>query len=146
MFLPKELKMAKQVVIETRSNSNVDIKTSYVFDKDLIGKKEREEVVVGNITKYWVYVPEEVEPVYQTWEDKQEIIAKRRQIKAEKKQKVWSKLQEEKNERIKRYAQMAKLGELFTGELVPTDKDLESARKLQNASKRAQNKQMCKLG
>ena len=41
---------------------------------------------------------------------------------------------------------MAELGELFTGELVPTDKDLESARKLQNVSKRAQNKQMCKLG
>lgn len=146
MFLPKELKMAKQVVIETRSNSNVDIKTSYVFDKDLIGKKEREEVVVGNITKYWVYVPEEIEPVYQTWEDKQEVIAKRRQIKAEKKQKVWSKLQEEKNERIARYAKMAQLGELFTGELVPTDEDLESARKLQSVSLRAQNKQMCKLG
>lgn len=161
--------MAKQVVIETRSGKaktdflgfdeygekifrtsllgpDVKIETSYVFDADLIGKKEREEVVIGNITKYWVYVPEEIQGVEQTWFEKQNIISNRRKIKAEKKQKVWSKLQEEKNERIKRYAQMAELGELFTGELVPTDKDLESARKLQNVSKRAQNKQMCKLG
>lgn len=137
--------MAKQVVTETRNNGNVKVSISYAFDKDLIGKKEREEVVVGNITKYWVYVPEEVEPVYQTWEDKQNIIAKRRQIKAEKKQKVWSKLQEEKNERIARYAKMAQLGELFTGKLVPTDEDLESARKLQSISARAQNKKLCKL-
>ena len=137
--------MAKQVVIETRSNSNVDIKTSYVFDKDLIGKKEREEVVLGNITKYWVYVPEEIEGIEQTWKDKQDIIANRRKIKAEKKQEIWIKLQEEKEARIKRYAEMAQLGELFTGKLQPTDKDLESARKLQNASKRAQNKQLSKI-
>jgi len=138
--------MAKQVVIETRSNSNVDIKTSYVFDKDLIGKKEREEVVLGNITKYWVYVPEEIQGVEQSWKDKQDIITNRRKIKAEKKQEIWIKLQEEKEARIKRYAEMAQLGELFTGELQPTDEDLESARKLQSVSLRAQNKQMCKLG
>lgn len=163
------MKIAKQVVIETRSGKaktdflgfdengkkifrtslldpDVKIETSYVFDADLIGKKEREEVVLGNITKYWVYVPEEIQGVEQSWKDKQDIIANRRKIKAEKKSAIMSKLQEEKNERIKRYAQMAELGELFTGELVPTDKDLESARKLQNLSLRAQNKKLCKIG
>lgn len=145
MVLKKDLKMAKQVVTEVRNGDSVKITLSYEFEPALIGKKERQEVVVGNITKYWVYVPEEIEPVYQTWEDKQEVIAKRRQIKAEKKQKVLSKLQEEKNERIARYAKMAQLGELFTGKLVPTDEDLESARKLQSISVRAQNKKLCKL-
>jgi hypothetical protein len=161
--------MAKQVVIETRSGKaktdflgfdeygekifrtsllgpDVKIETSYVFDADLIGKKEREEVVIGNITKYWVYVPEEIQGVYQTWEDKQDIITNRRKIKAEKKQEIWSKLQQEKNDRIERYAKMVLKGELFTGELQPTDEDLESARKLQSVSLRAQNKKMCKIG
>lgn len=169
MFLPKELEMAKQVVIEIHktasfrgfdengnkifrktNNPKVLVTHHYRFDQDLIGKKEWEEVITwqgGNKTvKYWVRVPDNIEPVYQTWEDKQNIIANRRKIKAEKKQEIWSKLQEEKNERIKRYAEMAQLGELFTGKLVPTDEDLESARKLQSVSLRAQNKQMCKLG
>ena len=148
--------MAKQVVIETRSknaprfigfdengkkmfrhnasNGEVKIETSYIFDADLIGKKEREEVVLGNITKYWVYVPEEIQGVEQSWKDKQDIIANRRKIKAEKKQQEWIGLQEEKNERIKRYAQMAELGELFEGSLQPTDEDIESERGLQSIS------------
>ncbi|HQZ50802.1 MAG TPA: hypothetical protein PLF17_09770 [Chitinophagaceae bacterium] len=141
--------MAKQVVIEVHKGDSIEIVINYGFHEDLIGKKEREEVVTQfenmKMVKYWVYVPEEIQGVEQSWKDKQDIIANRRKIKAEKKQQEWIGLQEEKNERIKRYAQMAELGELFTGKLVPTDEDLESARKLQSISLRAQNKQLCKL-
>lgn len=155
--------MAKQVVIETRSNSSkvrfvgldengkkvfrpaasgkpVDVSYHYNFDPDLVGKKEREEVVVGNITKYWVRVPDTVVGITQSWSDKQEIIANRRKAKAANKKAAWDKLQDEKWARIARYAEMAKKGELFQGSLQPTPEDIASAVKLQKMSKRAQNK------
>lgn len=141
----KELKMAKQVVNEVRNGDSVKITYHYNFDSDLIGKKEFEEVVVGNTTKYWIRVPDEVVGVTQSWKQKQEIIANRAKIKAEKKREAWNQLQAEKRERIARYAEMAKRGELFTGELKPTAEDRISAAKLQKASLRAQNKKLCKI-
>lgn len=137
--------MAKQVVNEVRNGDSVKITYHYNFDSDLIGKKEFEEVVVGNTTKYWVRVPDEVVGVTQSWKQKQEIIANRAKIKAEKKREAWNQLQAEKRERIARYAEMAKRGELFTGELKPTAEDRISAAKLQKASLRAQNKKLCKI-
>lgn len=164
MFLPKELEMAKQVVIETRSGKSkvnflgfdengkkmfrssvfgpdVKIETSYVFDADLIGKKEREEVTIGNVTKYWVYVPETIEGVVQSYAEKKDVITARRKIKAEKKKATWNNLQEEKIARMDRYRAMIEKD----GFITPDHKDIESAQKLQKLSNRAQNKKLCKL-
>lgn len=138
--------MAKQVVTETRINGSVKVELSYEFEPTLKGKKEREEVVCGNVTKYWVSVPDKVVGgVTQSWSDKQTIIANRRKIKANNKKAVWNKLQEEKRARIARYAEMAKKGELFQGSLQPTEQDIASAVKLQKMSKRAQNKTLGKI-
>lgn len=69
----------KQVVVETRKNGNVDIATHYDFDPDLVGKKEREEVTIGNITKYWVRVADDRPECELKIPTKKEIRAKKRE-------------------------------------------------------------------
>lgn len=143
--------MAKQVVTESHAFQHVKITLSYDFDPDLIGKKEREEVVKNNgnnkIIKYWISVPEHVPNT-----DSMKVLSQRerlqikRKAKALRKRKIFNDLRAEKLERMNRYAEMVKRGELFEGTLIPTMKDRESARKLQNMCKRAQNKQLCKIG
>ncbi len=139
--------MAKQVVTESHAFDHVSITLSYDFDPALIGKKEREEVIViqsGNrkTVKYWINVADNVPNAHLIKKLSQhERLAIKRQAKALKKQEIAHKLHCEKRERMERYSRMIELGD----EIIPSDSDYESARKLQDISLRAQNKKLCKL-
>lgn len=152
--------MAKQVVTEIRSEKipvrfigydengqkifrnslfgkTVKITLSYDFDPDLVGKKEREEVVIGNITKYWVSVPDIcTAPI--TPNDFQ---AQKKVAKTKAKKDLYRKLCEEKSERIARYAKMVANWQ----EIVPTNEDRISAAQILKLSQRAQKKKVCKI-
>ena len=103
----------KQVVIETLRGQDVEVKTSYEFDADLVGKKEREEVVIGNVTKYWINVPDPTVKPISYKNRKKEISRKFHLIAA-------------KRERLRRYAEMIAAG----GEIVPSDEDVQKASEL----------------
>lgn len=129
--------MAKQVVIETRKNGSVNVSYHYGFDPDLVGKKQREEVVIGNTTKYWVSVPDKcTTPITPNDFQAQKKVAK---IKAKKD--LYRKLCEEKSERIARYAKMVANWQ----EIVPTSQDCISAAQILKLSQRAQKKKVCKI-
>lgn len=129
--------MTKQVVIETRKNGSVNVSYHYNFDPDLVGKKEREEVVIGNITKYWVKVADKcTNPITPNNFQAQKKVAK---VKAKKD--LYRKLCEEKSERIARYAKMVANWQ----EIVPTSQDCISAAQILKLSQRAQKKKVCKL-
>lgn len=129
--------MAKQVVIETRKNGSVNVSYHYGFDPDLVGKKQREEVVIGNTTKYWVLVPDKcTTPITPNDFQAQKKVAK---IKAKKD--LYRKLCEEKSERIARYAKMVANWQ----EIVPTSQDCISAAQILKLSQRAQKKKVCKI-
>lgn len=133
--------MAKQVVLEIHNSKSVTFNMSYEFDPELIGKKEREEIVhqLGTIktVKYWVRVPNLVSPItpeqFKKEKDQTKVLAKKAQ---------WKKLSEEKLARMEKYAKMVKNWE----EISFTDEDVKSASALQRMSLRAQKKSVCKLG
>lgn len=109
--------MQKQVVTEVVVGDDIQVTVSYEFDNDLKGKKQFEEVVNGNITKYWIYVPKNVDnlPVKE-WVNQNKI--------------DWDKKRREKFEliaakklRMMRYAECIARGE----EIVPTDKEISDA-------------------
>jgi len=152
--------MAKQVVIETyslsfyagvdengkkkfrpRKTPRIKIVYHYDFDPDLVGKKEREEVVVWKgakkTVKYWVRVPDIcTTPVTPNNFQAQKLAAKEQARKD-----LWRKLCEEKKERIARYRSMAANWE----EITFTNEDRISAEQILKLSKRAQKKKVCKL-
>lgn len=152
--------MAKQVVIETysfsfyagldengnkkfrpRKTPRIKITYHYDFDADLVGKKERQEVVSWNgrrkTVKYWVSVPDKcTTPVTPNDFQAQKKVAK---IKAKKD--LYRKLCEEKSERIARYAKMVANWQ----EITFTNEDRISAAQILKLSKRAQNKKVCKI-
>ena len=139
--------MAKQVVTESHAFDHVSITLSYDFDPALVGKKEREEVVVfgrGNnkIIKYWIRVADNIPNAHLIKKLSQhERLAIKRQAKALKKQEIAHKLHCEKRERMARYREMIEK----TGQIVPSHEDRLSAVKLQKISNRAQNKSLCKV-
>jgi hypothetical protein len=129
--------MAKQVVIETRNGASVNVSYHYNFDPDLVGKKEYQEVVCGNVTKYWVKVADKcTNPITPNDFQAQKKVAK---IKAKKD--LYRKLCEEKTERIARYTKMVANWQ----EIVPTNEDRISAAQILKLSQRAQKKKVCKL-
>jgi hypothetical protein len=129
--------MAKQVVVETRNGSSVNVSYHYNFDADLVGKKERQEVVVGNVTKYWVRVP----GICTTPITPNDFQAQKKVAKIKAKKDIYRQLCEEKAERIARYTKMVANWQ----EIVPTHEDRISAAKILKLSQRAQKKKVCKI-
>lgn len=109
--------MQKQVVTEVVCGDDVQISISYEFDNDLIGKKEWEEVVKGNVTKYWISVPKNMNNLQvKEWVNQAKVDwNKKRQAKFD--------LIAAKKLRMMRYAECAARGE----EIVPTDKEISDA-------------------
>ena len=109
--------MLKQVVCEVVVDDRVEISIGYDFDADLIGKKEFEEVTIGNVTKYWVSVPERINsPVAREY-----VNAAAARWKEKKAKKFF--LIAQKKLRMLRYQEMIENGE----EIIPTGEDINDA-------------------
>ena len=113
--------MSKQVVIETRKNGEVKIETSYDFCPLLKGKKQYEEVVVGNKTYYWVRVASDVDTSNINY-------SRNTNNRYAKKMALKFKLQAERDARIARMREMAEREEEFTF----SSQDIESGMLLQS--------------